>query len=54
MGALLTTGRSDYSVRVAAKDQADLIKIVDDLRDECAVVETYTRVILREFVTFCE
>ncbi len=33
-----------------AEDQADLIKIVDALRRDCAVVETYTRVILREFV----
>ena len=44
----LTTGSFDYSLRVACKDQQDLVRLVEELRSVVPVTETYSRVILRE------
>ncbi len=44
----LTTGSFDYSLRVACKDQQDLVRLVEELRAVVPVTETYSRVILRE------
>jgi Lrp/AsnC family leucine-responsive transcriptional regulator len=45
---ILTTGSSDYSIRVACKDQADLVRLIEALRAAVPIAETYTRLILRE------
>jgi Lrp/AsnC family leucine-responsive transcriptional regulator len=45
---MLTTGSFDYSLRVACKDQKDLVRLVEELRAVVPVAETYSRVILRE------
>lgn len=46
--ATLLTGSFDYAVRVACRDQSDLMDITEYLRNKCGAGETYSRVILRE------
>jgi Lrp/AsnC family transcriptional regulator, leucine-responsive regulatory protein len=45
---ILTTGSSDYTLRVACSDQADLVRLVETLRAAVPIAETYSRLILRE------
>jgi Lrp/AsnC family leucine-responsive transcriptional regulator len=45
---ILTTGSSDYTIRVACRDQADLVRLVESLRAAVPIAETYSRLILRE------
>ena len=45
---ILTTGRFDYTLRVACRDQADLVRIVERLRTQTGAAETYSRIILRD------
>lgn len=45
---ILTTGNSDYTVRVACADQADLVRLIEALRAAVPIAETYSRLILRE------
>lgn len=45
---ILTTGGFDYTLRVACRDQADLVRLVESLRAAVPVAETYSRLILRE------
>lgn len=45
---ILTTGSSDYTLRVACSDQADLVRLVEALRAAVPIAETYSRLILRE------
>jgi Lrp/AsnC family transcriptional regulator, leucine-responsive regulatory protein len=45
---ILTTGSSDYTIRVACSDQADLVRLVESLRAAVPIAETYSRLILRE------
>lgn len=45
---ILTTGGFDYTLRVACRDQADLVRLVEALRAAVPVAETYSRLILRE------
>jgi Lrp/AsnC family leucine-responsive transcriptional regulator len=44
----LTTGSFDYSLRVACRDQADIVRLVEALRAAAPIAETYTRLVLRE------
>jgi Lrp/AsnC family leucine-responsive transcriptional regulator len=44
----LTTGAFDYTLRVACRDQADLVRLVEALRAAVPIAETYSRLILRE------
>lgn len=44
----LTTGQFDYTIRVACRDQADLVRIVEHLRTKAGAAETYSRIILRD------
>ena len=44
----LTTGQFDYTLRVACRDQADLVRIVEHLRTKAGAAETYSRIILRD------
>jgi Lrp/AsnC family leucine-responsive transcriptional regulator len=46
--ATLMTGSFDYAVRVACRDQADLMTVTEYLRDKAGAQETYSRVILKE------
>jgi Lrp/AsnC family leucine-responsive transcriptional regulator len=45
---ILTTGSSDYTLRVACTGQADLVRLVEALRAAVPIAETYSRLILRE------
>lgn len=45
---ILTTGGSDYTLRVACADQADLVRLIEALRSAVPIAETYSRLILRE------
>jgi len=45
--ATLMTGSSDYMLRVACSDQADLVRLIEDLRVRAGVQDTFSRVILR-------
>jgi Lrp/AsnC family leucine-responsive transcriptional regulator len=45
---ILTTGSSDYTLRVACRDQADLVRLIEALRAAIPIAETYSRLILRE------
>jgi Lrp/AsnC family leucine-responsive transcriptional regulator len=45
---ILTTGSSDYTLRVACSDQADLVRLVEALRAAVPIAETYSRLVLRE------
>jgi len=44
----LTTGSFDYMLRVACRDQNDLVRIAEYLRTAGGDAETYSRIILRE------
>jgi Lrp/AsnC family leucine-responsive transcriptional regulator len=44
----LTTGSFDYMLRVACRDQNDLVRIAEYLRTAGGAAETYSRIILRE------
>jgi Lrp/AsnC family transcriptional regulator, leucine-responsive regulatory protein len=46
--ATLMTGSFDYAVRVACRDQDDLVSVTEYLRNKAGAQETYSRVILRE------
>jgi Lrp/AsnC family transcriptional regulator, leucine-responsive regulatory protein len=46
--AILVTGSFDYAVRVACRDQVDLMTVTEYLRDKAGAQETYSRVILKE------
>jgi Lrp/AsnC family transcriptional regulator, leucine-responsive regulatory protein len=48
--ATLMTGSFDYAVRVACRDQDDLMNVTEYLRNKAGAQETYSRVILREIV----
>lgn len=50
LSATLTTGSSDYTLRIGCADQADLVSVVEALRTQAGAAETYSRVILRERV----
>ena len=41
------TGTHDYMLRVACLDQADLIRLIEALRDRAGVQDTFSRLILR-------
>lgn len=45
---ILTTGDSDYTLRVACADQADLVRLIETLRASIPIAETYSRLVLRE------
>jgi Lrp/AsnC family leucine-responsive transcriptional regulator len=45
--ASLMTGTHDYMLRVACLDQADLIRLIEALRDRAGVQDTFSRLILR-------
>ncbi len=47
MEASLVTGSYDYMLRVACRDQADLVRLIEALRSEAGVKDTTSRVILR-------
>jgi len=44
----LMTGNYDGFLRVACKDQAHLLRLIDALRDKAGVQDTYSRVILHQ------
>ena len=46
--AALMTGSFDFAVRVACRDQDDLVIVTEYLRNKAGAQETYSRVILRE------
>ena len=46
--ATLMTGSYDYMLRVACRDQADLVRLMEALRDRAGVQDTTSRVILRQ------
>ena len=46
--ACLMTGAQDYVLRLACRDQADLVRIIETLRAEAGVLNTHSSVILRE------
>jgi Lrp/AsnC family transcriptional regulator, leucine-responsive regulatory protein len=46
--AVLLTGSFDYTIRVACRDQDDLVQVTEYLRNVAGAQETYSRVILRE------
>jgi Lrp/AsnC family leucine-responsive transcriptional regulator len=46
--ASLMTGSFDFAVRVACRDQDDLMTVTEYLRNKAGAQETYSRVILRE------
>ncbi len=45
--ATLMTGPYDYMLRVACRDQADFVRLVETLRNRAGVQDTTSRVILR-------
>jgi Lrp/AsnC family leucine-responsive transcriptional regulator len=47
VSAALTTGRFDYTLRVAVAGEAELVTLVETLRARGAA-ETYSRIVLRE------
>jgi Lrp/AsnC family leucine-responsive transcriptional regulator len=47
MSAWLTTGSCDYTLHVACRDQADLVRVIETLRSQAGVQDTISRVILR-------
>lgn len=46
--ATLMTGSYDYMLRVACHDQADLVRLMEALRERAGVQDTTSRVILRQ------
>ncbi len=45
---VLTTGSFDYMLRVACRDQDDLVRVAEYLRTTAGAAETYSRIILRQ------
>lgn len=45
--AELMTGSFDYMLRVACRDQDDLVRITETLRAKCGIQQSYTKLILR-------
>ena len=45
--AMLLTGSYDYALKVACRDHADLMRLIEALRARAGVQETHSRVILR-------
>jgi Lrp/AsnC family leucine-responsive transcriptional regulator len=45
---VLTTGSFDYTLRVACRDQNDLVAVAEYLRTTAGAAQTYSRIILRE------
>jgi Lrp/AsnC family leucine-responsive transcriptional regulator len=45
---VLTTGSSDYMLRVACRDENDLVRFTEYLRTTAGAAETLSRIILRE------
>ena len=45
---VLTTGSFDYMLRVACRDQNDLVRVAEYLRTAAGAAETYSRIILRQ------
>lgn len=45
--ATLMTGNYDYMLRVACRDQADLVRVIEDLRAHAGVQDTTSRLVLR-------
>ncbi len=50
VGATLMTGTHDYQLRVACKDQQDLVRLIEALRLRAGAQDTYSHLILREMV----
>lgn len=50
LSAMLMTGKSDYQLRVACRDAADLDALIGTLRERAGAVDTYSHVVLRELV----
>lgn len=48
--ATLMTGSFDFAVRVACRDQDDLMTVTEYLRNKAGAQETYSRVILRQII----
>lgn len=48
LSAAILTGALDFRLRVACKDQSDLVQLIENLRSRAGVQETNTAVILRE------
>ncbi|MGL4234271.1 MAG: Lrp/AsnC family transcriptional regulator [Casimicrobium sp.] len=48
--AFLMTGSFDYAVRVACRDQEDLVRVIEYLRNKAGARETYSRVIQRQLI----
>lgn len=46
--ANLVTGSYDYLLRVACRDHADLMRLVETLRKEAGVQDTHSRVVLKQ------
>ncbi|MGH8291574.1 MAG: Lrp/AsnC family transcriptional regulator [Steroidobacteraceae bacterium] len=46
--ATWTTGNFDFTLEVACKDQEDLVRLIEKLRERVPISETYTRLIGRE------
>lgn len=49
VSAAVTTGSSDFRVRVACKDHSDLMRVVDTLRARAGIQSTNSAVICHEF-----
>jgi Lrp/AsnC family leucine-responsive transcriptional regulator len=46
--AFLLTGTYDYALRVACRDHADLVRLIETLRSRAGVQDTHSRVILHQ------
>jgi Lrp/AsnC family leucine-responsive transcriptional regulator len=51
VSAAILTGESDFRVRVACKDQSDLVRVIETLRMQAGVQETSSALICREIDT---
>ena len=51
MSAAILTGEFDFRVRVACKDQADLVRVIETLRMHAGVQETSSALICKEIET---
>lgn len=49
VSAAIITGEFDFRVRVACKDQSDLVRLIESLRTQAGVQQTSSAVICREF-----
>jgi|SRR5215469_1755964 len=46
--AVWTTGQFDFTLEISCKDQTDLVRIIEFLRTNAGVQESYTRLICME------